>query len=49
MRVRWKKTIGDISQRPGHLNDSWGYWSTDGFGLHEYLQFCEDLGMRAAL
>ena len=43
--VRWKKTIGDISQRPGHLNDAWGYWSTDGFGYHEFLQFCEDMGM----
>jgi len=43
--VRWKKTIGDISQRPGHLNDAWGYWSTDGFGFHEFLQFCEDVGM----
>ena len=43
--VRWKKTIGPISQRPGHNNDSWGYWSTDGFGLDEYLRFCEDLGM----
>ena len=43
--VRWKKSIGDISQRPGHLNDSWGYWSTDGFGFHEFLQFCEDMGM----
>ena len=43
--VRWKKTIGDISLRPGHNNDSWGYWSTDGFGLPEYLQFCEDMGM----
>jgi alpha-L-arabinofuranosidase len=44
--VRWKKTVGDIAQRPGHLNDAWGYWSTDGFGLQEYLQFCEDLGMQ---
>jgi len=43
--VRWKKTIGDIALRPGHNNDSWGYWSTDGFGLPEYLQFCEDMGM----
>ena len=43
--VRWKKTIGDISQRPGHLDDAWGYWSTDGFGYHEFLQFCEDMGM----
>ena len=43
--VRWKKTIGDMAQRPGHMNDSWGYWSTDGFGAHEFFQFCEDLGM----
>ncbi|MGD0253339.1 MAG: alpha-L-arabinofuranosidase C-terminal domain-containing protein, partial [Verrucomicrobiota bacterium] len=43
--VRWKKTIGDIAQRPGHMDDAWGYWSTDGFGFHEFLQFCEDMGM----
>jgi alpha-L-arabinofuranosidase len=43
--VRWKKTIGDIALRPGHMNDAWGYWSTDGFGYHEFLQFCEELGM----
>jgi len=39
---RWKKTIGDIAQRPGHWN-LWGYRSTDGLGYHEYLQMCEDL------
>jgi alpha-L-arabinofuranosidase len=44
--VRWKKSIGDIAQRPGHLNDSWGYWSTDGFGVPEFYQLCEDLGMQ---
>jgi len=43
--VRWKKSIGDIAQRPGHLNDAWGYWSTDGFGAHEFFQYCEDMGM----
>jgi alpha-L-arabinofuranosidase len=43
--VRWEKTIGDIAQRPGHMDDAWGYWSTDGFGYHEFLQFCEDMGM----
>ncbi len=43
--VRWKKTIGDLATRSGHWNDSWGYWSTDGFGLHEFLLFCEDLAM----
>jgi alpha-L-arabinofuranosidase len=40
---RWKKSMGDISQRPGHW-DLWGYTSSDGMGYHEYLQFCEDIG-----
>jgi alpha-L-arabinofuranosidase len=43
--VRWKRTVGDPALRPGHMNDAWGYWSTDGFGYHEFLQFCEDLRM----
>ena len=43
--VRWKTTIGDIASRPGHLNDSWGYWSTDGYGLDEAFRQCEDMGM----
>jgi alpha-L-arabinofuranosidase len=43
--VRWKKTIGDLAQRPGHNNDSWGYWSTDGYGLDEAFRQCEDMGM----
>jgi alpha-L-arabinofuranosidase len=42
--VRWKTTIGDIAQRPGHRNSAWGYWSSDGLGYHEFLQLCEDLG-----
>lgn len=40
---RWKDSLGDISERPGHWN-LWGYRSTDGLGYHEYLQLCEDLG-----
>ena len=40
---RWKKTIGDITERPGHWN-LWGYYSSDGLGFHEYLQFSRDLG-----
>ena len=40
---RWKKTIGDIAERPGHWN-LWGYYSSDGLGYHEYLQFSEDVG-----
>jgi alpha-L-arabinofuranosidase len=43
--VRWKKTIGDISERPGHMDDAWGYWSSDGYGADEFFQECQDLGM----
>ncbi len=41
---RWKKSMGPIETRPGHLVDVWGYRSQDGLGFHEYLQMCEDLG-----
>jgi alpha-L-arabinofuranosidase len=42
MAPDWRKTLGQPTERPG----MWGYWqyrSTDGFGFHEYLQFCETL------
>ena len=48
-RFNWKNTIHDISRRPGHLNDGWGYWSTDGMGLLEFLEWCEDLHMQPVL
>jgi alpha-L-arabinofuranosidase len=38
----WKNTIGKLEDRPGTFSP-WGYWSSDGFGYHEYLQFCEDI------
>jgi alpha-L-arabinofuranosidase len=41
--ARWKESVGDIAERPGHYN-LWGYRSTDGLGFYEYLQMCEDLG-----
>ncbi len=41
---RWKDTVSDIAARPGHLNDMWSYWSSDGLGYHEFLQLAEDLG-----
>ena len=47
-RFNWKQTIGDISQRPGH-QDPWGYRSDDGYGLLEYLEWCEDLHMQTVL
>ena len=42
-RIEWKKTIGDPKNRPG-IYDTWGYKATMGFGYHEFLQFCEDIG-----
>ena len=45
-RVKWKETIGDPVKRPGQYN-LWGYRSTYGFGYHEFLQFCEDIGADA--
>ncbi len=47
-RFNWKETIGDVAQRPGHRSP-WGYWSTDGFGLLEFLDWCEDLKMEPLL
>lgn len=42
----WKRTIGRLEDRPGTYSP-WGYWSSDGFGYHEFLQFCEDIGAKA--
>jgi alpha-L-arabinofuranosidase len=42
----WKSTIGNLEKRPGTYS-VWGYWSSDGFGFHEYLQFCEDINSDA--
>ncbi|MDR0961565.1 MAG: hypothetical protein LBM62_03245 [Mediterranea sp.] len=42
-RFNWKETIGDPDTRPGHLSP-WGYRSTDGLGLLEFLTWAEDIG-----
>ena len=47
-RFDWKKTIGPIERRPGHAC-CWGYRSSDGMGLLEFLEWCEDLKMEPAL
>ena len=43
-RFEWANTIGPVQNRPGHFNSAWGYWSTDGMGLDEYLQMAEETG-----
>jgi alpha-L-arabinofuranosidase len=47
-RFDWKKTIGPLDQRPGH-QCPWGYRSSDGLGLLEFLEWCEDLKMEPVL
>jgi len=47
-RFQWKATLGPLAARPGH-QAPWGYRSSDGLGLLEYLAWCEDLGMEPVL
>ncbi|MGH9888678.1 MAG: alpha-L-arabinofuranosidase C-terminal domain-containing protein, partial [bacterium] len=47
-RFEWKKTLGPLSERPGHLGP-WGYRSSDGLGLHEFLLWCEDMDAEPVL
>ena len=44
----WKETLGPIESRPGHRSP-WGYRSTDGMGLMEFLLWCEDTGAKPLL
>ena len=41
-RFPWQKTLGPIEERPGHAC-CWGYRSSDGMGLLEFLEWCEDM------
>jgi alpha-L-arabinofuranosidase len=41
-RFPWKETLGDLTNRPGHPS-CWGYRSSDGIGLLEFLEWAEDL------
>jgi alpha-L-arabinofuranosidase len=47
-RFKWKETIGPLEDRPGH-QCPWGYRSSDGMGLLEFLHWCEDLNMEPVL
>jgi alpha-N-arabinofuranosidase len=44
----FKETIGPLVDRPGH-QAPWSYWSTDGMGLLEFLEWCEDLKIEPVL
>jgi alpha-N-arabinofuranosidase len=47
-RYEWKKTIGALVDRPTHPSP-WRYRSSDGMGLLEFLEWCEDLKMQPLL
>ncbi|NYF78074.1 alpha-L-arabinofuranosidase C-terminal domain-containing protein [Granulicella arctica] len=47
-RYDWKKTIGPLVDRPTHPSP-WNYQSSDGMGLLEFLEWCEDLKIQPVL
>jgi alpha-N-arabinofuranosidase len=47
-RFEWKKTIGPLVERPTHPSP-WHYRSSDGMGLLEFLEWCEDLKIEPVL
>ena len=47
-RFEWKKTIGPWVDRPTHPSP-WHYRSSDGMGLLEFMQWCEDLKIEPVL
>ena len=47
-RFNWKKTIGPWVDRPTH-ESPWHYRSSDGMGLLEYLEWCQDLKIEPVL
>jgi alpha-N-arabinofuranosidase len=47
-RFDWKTTIGPWVDRPTHPG-AWGYRSSDGMGLLEFLEWCEDLKIEPVL
>lgn len=42
-RAKWKETLGDPMKRHSEWI-LWNYHCSWGFGYHEFLQFCEDIG-----
>jgi alpha-N-arabinofuranosidase len=47
-RFPWKETLGPLEDRPGHQG-TWGYRSSDGLGLMEFLLWCEDMAAKPVL
>jgi alpha-L-arabinofuranosidase len=47
-RFNWKQMIGPADQRAGHMG-CWGYRSSDGFGMPEFLLWCRQLNAEPVL
>ncbi|KAF2087112.1 glycoside hydrolase family 51 protein [Saccharata proteae CBS 121410] len=47
-RWKWWETIGPLEDRPGRPGN-WNYYNTDGLGLLEYLEWCEDMEIEPVL
>lgn len=47
-RFDWKKTLGPLAERPGHMAP-WTYRSTDGLGLYEFLLWAENMNAEPVL
>ncbi|KAF2743179.1 glycoside hydrolase family 51 protein [Sporormia fimetaria CBS 119925] len=45
---KWNETIGPLKNRPGRPG-VWGYQTSDGLGLVEYLQWAEDMNLEPIL
>jgi alpha-N-arabinofuranosidase len=47
-RFPWQRMIGPLVDRPTHPSP-WRYLSSDGMGLLEFLEWCEDLNIEPVL
>jgi len=47
-RFNWKNTLGPLENRPGHMG-CWNYRSSEGLGMMEFLNWCDDLKMEPLL
>ena len=47
-RFEWKKTLGPLSERPGHMAP-WTYRSSDGLGFYEFLMWAENMNAEPVL
>ena len=47
-RFKWWETLGPVHERPGHQG-TWGYRSSDGMGLLEFLLWTKDMGAEPVL